>query len=139
MKGKIIKVAIYKKFFTFFIEKGYTEGIDLFEFPYDWRKDMEVSSEKLGLFIQDILDKTRHNKVILIAHHLGGVVAKSLIMRTSIHKNIEKLFLLGTPHHGAPKYLSLLLFGKEWPLPWIIVKLNEQDAKQLVHNFQAYI
>ena len=63
-----------------------------------------------------------------------------------MHKNIEKLFLLGSPHHGAPRYLSLLLFGKEWPfafalfgikLPSPVVDLNEQDAKRLVRNFTS--
>ena len=137
---------VYEGFFTFFTKKGYKLGTDLFEFPYDWRKDMEVNSLKLGIFIDDIRERTHHDKVILIAHSLGGLVARSLMMITSVHKNIEKLFLLGSPHHGAPRYLSLLLFGKEWPfafalfgikLPSPVVDLNEQDAKRLVRNFTS--
>lgn len=132
-----VTTAVYEEFFTFFRGKGYVEGTDLFEFPYDWRNDLEKNALSLGLFVQDVRERTNHDKVVLIAHSLGGLVARGFMSISSVHKYVEKLIILGTPHHGAPKYLSLLLFGKEWPLPWIVVKLKEQESKRLVRNFAS--
>ena len=142
---------IYEPFFAFFEKKGYREGDDLFEFPYDWRKDTEISSLRLSELVLEVAKKTIAGKVILMAHSLGGMVVRSLMRNPSIHKHIEKVFLFGTPHHGSPTYLSLLLFGKNWPFTRVwwgigpklpsgalpIVDLNERDAKRLVRNFPS--
>jgi pimeloyl-ACP methyl ester carboxylesterase len=137
--GVGISGAVYEGFFTFFTGKdaGYVEKKNLFEFPYDWRKDLEMNAYSLGLFVQNVLEITKNDKVILIAHSLGGLVARAFMMNPSVYKNVEKFIILGTPHHGAPKYLSLLLFGKEWPLPWIVLNLREDESKQLVRNFAS--
>ena len=67
------------------------------------------------------------------------------MMVTSVHKNIEKLFLLDCLTMALPD-IFFLLFGKEWPfafalfgikLPSPVVDLNEQDAKRLVRNFTS--
>ena len=140
--NRILHIKFYEGFFTYFRGKGYELGTNLIEFPYDWRKDLEASSILLGGLVQDVRERTKHDKVILIAHSLGGLVARGFMINSSIHKYVEKFIILGTPHHGAPKYLSMLLFGREWPFPWwlpgsLAPKLSEDETRRLVRNFAS--
>jgi pimeloyl-ACP methyl ester carboxylesterase len=111
---------IYEPFFQFFIRSGYREGINLFEFPYDWRKDLRLASFNLSTTIEQIKGQTGSNKVILIAHSMGGLVARRYLMNTGSTNSVEKLFMLGTPHCGAPKAFTSIRFGKQDIIPkWV--------------------
>lgn len=135
--GGLVQAKVYDGFFTFFTAAGYVEGTDLFGFAYDWRKDLQAAGKELEALVRQVAEASIYKKVVIVAHSLGGLVTRSFMLNPDNHKLVDKLFVIGTPHHGAPKYMSTLLFGKEWPLPWIAVKLSEPDAKTLVCNFAS--
>jgi len=93
-------------------QNGYVEGQDLFVFPYDWRKSNKTSGEKLKEKIEQILGQTGSGEVDLVAHSMGGLVAKSYIAQNSGDK-IGNLIFIGTPHLGAPKAFKALMYGDD--------------------------
>ena len=45
---------------------------------------------------------TGKRKVILIAHSMGGLVARTYIEGPNYRNDVESLFTFGSPHHGVP-------------------------------------
>ena len=88
---------------------GYTEGKDLFTFPYDWRKDIkEIANENLKGQIDYILTQTdagkASGKVDVIAHSQGGLVVKRLLSDMPEYQTkVNKVVFVGVPNLGAPK------------------------------------
>lgn len=50
--------------------------------------------------VQKIRKETEHDKVILLAHSMGGLAARAYI-RAHGYSHIAKVITLGTPHHGT--------------------------------------
>ncbi|MBI5734177.1 MAG: hypothetical protein HY973_04540, partial [Candidatus Kerfeldbacteria bacterium] len=113
-----------------FISKGYIEDDDIFVFPYDWRLDIRVIAQSLNNKIIQVLSQSGSLKVDLVAHSMGGLVAKQYIIDNPESK-IDKLIFIGTPHLGAPKALKALLFGDTFGVPLI---LNQLEMKKLAQN-----
>lgn len=110
----IIRGAVGVHVFASLIDEltanGYTENTDLFTFPYDWRKSSAENATLLENKIEEVLSKTGAGKVDLVAHSMGGLIAKKYIADNSGDK-IDKLIFLGTPHLGAPKAFKVLMYG----------------------------
>ena len=51
----------------------------LFTFPYDWRADNKITANLLKEKIQQVKAITGSNKVDIISHSMGGLVARSYI------------------------------------------------------------
>lgn len=67
------------------------------------RKRIEDLATDLAKLTDYVLEKTGAENVDLIAHSMGGLVARSLIQRTwakTAHQKIRRLFTYGTPHGG---------------------------------------
>ena len=118
--GSVPVMDVYDSTFKFFANNGYTEGKDFFGFPYDWRKDLRVAAAGLSAKIAQVKQQTNSEKVILLAHSMGGLVARNYLTLPGAAGNVEKLFMLGTPHCGTPKAFVVIRYGKEGPLPWVV-------------------
>ncbi len=90
--------------------EGYVEGVDLFVFAYDWRKSVADSAVKLKEKIDEILANSDSDKVDLLNHSMGGLIAKKYIADNGGGK-VDQLFFFGTPHLGAPKGFKALMYG----------------------------
>jgi len=68
-----------------FIAAGYKENSlneakpTLFIFPYDWRVDNNLTAELLKEKIRLVKEITGASKVDIIAHSMGGLVARSYV------------------------------------------------------------
>jgi len=110
---------------------GYVDGVSLFTFPYDWRIEVTRSGEQLGNLIASIKKqgqvgalnkagnmgvpgrgfnpfgksyagpKVDYNKVDIIAHSMGGLVARAYIQGPGYAQDVARFFTLSTPHRGA--------------------------------------
>jgi hypothetical protein len=88
------------------------EGIDLLVFPYDWRLRAHDATAGLndailktwwpdGLPRRQLRDS---EKVVLIGHSLGGIVARLLVEDPTYigRRVVRRAVLVGTPNQGAP-------------------------------------
>jgi len=117
-------------------ENGYVENEDLFVFPYDWRFSTKETSEKLKQKIEDVISKTNQNQVDIVAHSMGGLVAKKYIVDFGDDK-INKLIFLGTPQLGAPKAFKTLMFGDSMGFQKIFLGLSKEKAKFISQNMPS--
>lgn len=75
-------------------------------FSYDFRDSNVESAIKLAEFIEAL----NVDKVSLVCHSMGGIVASQYIKLDSDNKSkISKLITLGTPYEGAPQLLNAVL------------------------------
>ncbi len=72
----------------------------VYVFSYDWRYSNAVSAQKLAEFI----DTLNTDKVDLVAHSMGGLVASSYYQNHP--EKVDKIITCGTPYEGAPKLLN---------------------------------
>ncbi len=84
-------------------KNGFPENKKLFLFPYNWRFKNEVSAVLLREKIKQIQKETQISKVDIVAHSMGGLVARAYAEEKDYANNIDQMIFLGTPHQGAPK------------------------------------
>lgn len=119
------------------ISQGYQLNEDLYLFPYDWRIDIRETSLNLQNQVSEIIKKTGAPSVNIIAHSMGGLVAKNYIINNPASHSIGKLIFIGVPHLGAPKAMKALLFGDNFGLPGVI--LDKTIMRELALNmFSLY-
>jgi len=82
---------------------------DLFVFPYDWRQDIkDIASNNLKRMIEKILEVTGAKQVDIVAHSLGGLVARYYINEAGGAQNVRRLVMVGVPHFGSVDAYSAL-------------------------------
>lgn len=113
-------------------DAGYVEGQDLFVFPYDWRLDNRLHADALSNFINQIQPEPS-GKVDIIAHSMGGLVAKAYARQHGEGK-IDQVIFLGTPHAGAPKALKALLYGDDFGTGGVV---NQESIKRIAGNMRT--
>lgn len=86
-----------------FLANGYEIGENYFEFPYQWRDSNIKSAKLLQKEIQKIKEDTSRPKVDIVAHSMGGLLAREYIESDYYQNDVDQLITLGTPHLGAPK------------------------------------
>lgn len=82
---------------------GYKKDKNLFAFPYEWRNSNVITAKNLQLRVDEIVSATKISKADLVAHSMGGLVARSYIESDNYENNIDQLITLGTPHNGSPE------------------------------------
>lgn len=83
-----------------------TDGLNLFEFPYDWRRDNRVNAKRLARAAHGWLARYRAStnpdaKLILVAHSMGGLVSRYFLEVLDGWKDARALITFGTPHRGS--------------------------------------
>jgi len=144
----IIRSVLDKDFFAGLIEElkqnGYEEGKNLFVFPYDWRLDLNWSAngipysgfDSLKDKIEKIKLQTGAQKVNIIAHSMGGLVAKDYIKHYG-SDSVNKFIDIGTPHLGAPEALKILMYGDDLGFNYLGLGLNLERIKLISQNFPS--
>jgi len=97
----------------------------LFVFAYDWRIDNDANADRLTDYIGCVQKFYPGRKVNLLAHSMGGVLARRYILKyyNSTQPNnghqVNALISIGSPFLGAPKMLYVLETGNfiDTPLP----------------------
>ena len=95
------------------------EGENLFEFPYDWRRDNRVASRQLATKAKGWLDAWRQKsgnknaKLIVIGHSMGGLIARHFIECREGWRDTRMLITLATPYRGSLYAVGTLVNGKK--------------------------
>lgn len=97
--GKVRGIDSLKVYFE---SKGYA-----FEaFEYDWRESNGDNARELKRFIDDVKLMYNVSSVDLLAHGMGGLIAKKFILDESRTHGIKRLISVGTPYLGSVPSLS---------------------------------
>jgi pimeloyl-ACP methyl ester carboxylesterase len=63
--------------------------------------DVARGAADLGAHIERICERTGHDRVHVVGHSLGGLIARYLVQRLGGDRRVESLVTLGTPHEGS--------------------------------------
>ncbi|MCX6762155.1 MAG: hypothetical protein NT093_00015 [Candidatus Moranbacteria bacterium] len=86
-----------------FLANGYEDGKNFSVFPYEWRNSNIDNAKKLHARIEQIKTDTGRPKVDIVAHSMGGLLAREYIESDYYADDVDQLITVGTPQLGAPK------------------------------------
>jgi hypothetical protein len=66
-----------------------------------WLTDVAQGAQDLAEHIERICSETGHDRVHVVGHSLGGLIARYLVQRLGGDRRIDTLVTLGTPHQGS--------------------------------------
>lgn len=111
---KVACFSFYQPLIDTLTDLGFREtGSDrLILFPYDWRKDLDVTSRQLAQELAVLAQDA--TSITIVAHSMGGLVARLAVERSDTGAKpwtdkITSLITLATPHRGAPLSLARIL------------------------------
>jgi pimeloyl-ACP methyl ester carboxylesterase len=81
-------------------------GYDVHSFGYDWRLSNAILADRLAALI----DKTQRDRVDIVAHSMGGLLAAYYISQHGGGR-VRRLVTLGTPYLGTPGAVKTLELG----------------------------
>lgn len=94
------------------------------EFPYDWRLPVELNAKRLAVAAEKHLNAwrahpggSRQARLVLVAHSMGGLVARYFTHVLGGGAEVRTVITLGTPYHGSVKAVQILSTGRGAPLP----------------------
>ncbi|MFO0548590.1 MAG: hypothetical protein U0271_09395 [Polyangiaceae bacterium] len=93
-------------------------GVRVYCFGYDWRLDLCKSAARLSQYVDRVLAETGESQCVLVAHGMGGSVARYYSRVLAGEPKIFAMHLLGSPILGAPEMFVHLKHG----LPGAYVK-----------------
>jgi hypothetical protein len=97
---------------------GQSEGFDhlgirpvVYCAGYDWRQDNARSALRVAAVVEEALRETGAKKCILVAHSMGGLVARYYCRALGGESRVHQLYLIGSPTLGAPGAFVQLKHG----------------------------
>ncbi len=63
--------------------------------------DVARGAADLGEHLQQVCEKTGHERVHVVGHSLGGLIARYHVQRQGGDRHVESLVTLGSPHQGS--------------------------------------
>ncbi len=107
------------------------EALQAEHFSYDWRLDVRTSADRFADFVQQ---KFAGQKVSLVAHSMGGLVARSFVKQyPDLWKGMQgNLIMLGTPNHGSFDAVQALIGENQ-----TIQKLEKFDIRHSLSELMA--
>lgn len=114
------KIDGYTKMVSY-IEETFdvTWGQNLFEFPYDWRRDNRVAARRLQRLGGEWLQRWRASsgagdaKLVLVGHSMGGLISRYFLECLDGWRDTRTLVTFGTPYRGSVNALDTLVNGKK--------------------------
>jgi pimeloyl-ACP methyl ester carboxylesterase len=133
----VVPIALEKMCYTK-IALALRRQVDLYEFPYDWRRPIEWNSDLLHQYLERWSGGDPDRKFTLVGHSMGGLVSRGYLARhkEAAERRIEHVIMLGTPHFGAAGAVDNLLNGNR--MMDVAAKLNDNNVPQrLIMNLPS--
>ncbi|MGB9678885.1 MAG: esterase/lipase family protein [Thermoanaerobacteraceae bacterium] len=92
---------VYNPFVDNLKNLGFIEDKNLFICYYEWWKSVPDSINTLIDVINTAKLKTKTNKVNLLCHSMGGLLARAYIQSDIFNNDVDKVIFLASPHLGA--------------------------------------
>ncbi|MFE5945322.1 esterase/lipase family protein [Streptomyces sp. NPDC056480] len=104
----------YAKLLDHFREQETASRVKVVTMPYDWRLSNRYTALRLRDFIDDELSHWRQEseqpdaKAVIVAHSMGGLVARYCLEVLGVRDRVRRLITLGTPYRGSVKALGMV-------------------------------
>jgi hypothetical protein len=113
-------------------------------FPYDFRLGVATAAKRLAAALNPLVASADARwpgrAVLVVAHSMGGLVARYWAGVEGGWRHCRALVTLGTPHRGAPKALAWLVdgvrLGRRWGLATNVLR-GWQGAWDLLPRYEA--
>ena len=123
-----------------------TRGRNLFEFPYDWRRDNRVAARRLKRKGDEWLNAWRDfsgagdAKLVLVGHSMGGLISRYFLECLGGWRETRALVTFGTPYRGSLNALDTLVNGKKIKfLDLTEVARSFTSIYQLLPTYPCYV
>src|SRR5262249_42018359 len=101
-----------------------------YDVPYDWRKGACTESDRaIDSKVNQALNESRAAQVVLVAHSLGGLVARHYLCQGQNARKVRALLAVGTPWLGTPKTARALRYGLSFGLGGCVDPPDDYIAK----------
>lgn len=129
----------YGEIESFFQDLGYIKDTNFFIFNYDWRRDVQTTKADLDNLIETAKEKSGQNKVNIVVHSLGGLVARNYIADSTKASKVNKLIELGVPHLGSVWAIKALMYGAQVGPSYLfgLIALNKNEVKDIMQNLSS--
>ena len=81
--------------------------------------DIADVAERLGVLIEDVCEQTGYERVHIIGHSMGGLVARYYVQRLGGDRHVHTVCTLGTPHGGSIPARFV---------PWPVIRQMRSDS-----------
>lgn len=126
-------VKEYNGIINTFENLDYKNNVNLFIFNYDWRKSVDNIVDDFN----DFINSKNLNKVNIVGHSLGGLVARIYTQKYNQGNKVNKVISVGSPHYGVVQVYKPVFFGdieRENTFLWLAQKLVLQLNKKLFQS-----
>ncbi len=83
-------------------------------------RDVPRAAEALGDAIEKLAANTGYERIHVVGHSLGGLLARYYVQRQGGDAHVHTLVTLGTPHHGTQ-------LARAMPVPSLVRQLRPQS------------
>ena len=136
-------IDTYEKLVVFFQKKydaryGGNGDYDVVFFPYNWLGDLNYSAQLLDEYVTS----KGYDKIVIITHSTGGLLAADYIARIEDKQKIEKALLIAAPLYGTFASLEPIEFGTNSEIQgWfdILNKLSGSTITSLEIKFKQFV
>lgn len=97
--GYASNAGIWAPMIQYLTARGLTNVFTMNLHPRDG--DIDDFSQQVAARVNRICNTTRSDKVILVGHNMGGLVARAYVERCGGGDRVAKVICIGTPHHGT--------------------------------------
>ena len=106
------------------------DGYKAYTCPYDWRLSLQdiVANNYLQNIIDQAKNESGQDKVILICHSMGGLVARQYIQSNLYRNDVDTLLMVGTPNNGSAFTYSIFEGGQVVDKDYHLVTGGTADA-----------
>ncbi|HEX6292183.1 MAG TPA: hypothetical protein VFZ66_23545 [Herpetosiphonaceae bacterium] len=136
--------SAYDDLIGYLERQGYVQNVDLWVFPYDWRRDLRTTASQLDALITRALTATNGGRTDrstwtitradIVAHSMGGLVSRYYISDAARASRVDQLITLGSPQLGSVKFLKTLMYGDQFGPSFLGIGLNPDEIKDVVQN-----
>lgn len=119
---------------------------EFYSYAYDWRYDVfdiaengtqyEDELKKLDVIVNQLASGSKSDKVTIVAHSNGGLLAKALLIEyPELAAKIDRIIFLGSPQLGTPKAVGAVLHGFDQNLGYYGWFMSDRNAREVLINF----
>jgi pimeloyl-ACP methyl ester carboxylesterase len=111
--GSFLAADQYNNLLNYLSLLGYSREQSLYVFDYDWRISNYDNARLLDRFIRQRIPEGKPFDII--AHSMGGIVARIYMDEYASSKSLDRIIYLGTPFLGSMDTFGVIKEGWGWP------------------------